>query len=91
MSLLAENSVDHLKVEMLPSEKKLTACGENKVSVKGEVLLDVGFQDKLIKHKFYVTDLNCNNLCGRDLMQKLDIKLTGLDINLRINAMRYAD
>lgn len=88
VSLLSEDWVKHLKVKTKPTEKKLSAYGGKKVTVNGEVSLNVKFNNNIAEHIFYVTDLNCNNLCGRDLMKKLDIKLIGLNENLRVNAIQ---
>ena len=88
VSLLSEDWVQRIRGSIKPSKKNLTAYGGKKVVVKGEVLLNVKFNNFIYKHIFYVTDLNCNNLCGRDLMKKLDIGLTGLNEYLKVKTIK---
>ena len=42
-----------------------------------------------VHHVFYVTCSKQNNLCGRDLMNKVGIKITGLDESLKVNNIDY--
>ena len=55
--------------------------------MKGQVDLDVKYNGKEVFHKFYVTDSQSSNLCGRDLMKKLGICLTGIDSSSRVNSI----
>ena len=85
VSLISEKYCKDMNLDIDASCKSLSAYGGNKILVKGQVPLKIKFNTKSVDHVFYVTNSNCNNLCGRDLMKKLDIKLTGVDDNSRVN------
>ncbi|XP_076035355.1 uncharacterized protein LOC143021633 [Oratosquilla oratoria] len=90
VSLLGENWIKVLNVKMTPSSKKLTACGGHQIKVKGQVDL-VRFNNYGTNHISFVTDSHCNDLCGRDLMNKVGIKITGLYVALSVNSVNDMD
>ena len=62
----------------------MTAYGENKIDVIVKVHLKVTYNNKNCDHDLYVVNYNAS-ICGRDLMQKLNICLTGLNVDSRVN------
>ncbi|XP_076038422.1 uncharacterized protein LOC143023696 [Oratosquilla oratoria] len=91
VSLIGENWIKVLNVKMTPSSKELTAYGGHQIKVKGHVDLVVRFNNYSTNHVFFVTDSHCNDLCGRDLMNKVGIKITGLDEALKVNSVNDMD
>ena len=87
VSLINMKDCNSLNVKISKSQRKLSAYGGNNIQVLGETKVTVNFNGKTATHTFYVTNSACNNLCGRDLMEKLGIHLIGVDENSKVLAI----
>ena len=91
VSLLTEWWCKKIGAEIQSSNKKLHDYGGHSVNVKGETQLKVLFNNFAVPHVFYVVCSKQNNLCGRDLMNKVGIKLIGIDESLKVNNVCNTD
>ena len=87
VSIVNKSVCEKLNAKINDSDRHLSAFGGSQISVLGQIDAVVSFNGNTVKHTFYVSDNNCNNLCGRDLMKKVGIKLVGLDKNMQVLAI----
>ena len=87
VSTLNRAYVQSLGLTVHSSRKGLKAYGNNVIHVIGKVDVNVKFNDYNISHVFYVVDDFNVNLCGKDLMPKLGISLTGLEKEVDLNVV----
>ena len=86
-SLLNRKDCDNLGLNVTPTSRKLSAYGGKEIKLLGEVSVKVCFDTQYVKHTFYVPENISGNLCGRDLMIKLNIGLTNVSDALRVNSI----
>ena len=91
VSLINRKDCEVLNMKISDSARKLSAYGGCNIHVLGEVKTSVCFNGRSVSHIFYVTDASCNNLCGRDLMEKLGIHLIGVDESSKVMAVHSGD
>ena len=91
VSLLTEEWCKKIGAEIQSSNKKLHDYGGHFVNVKGETQLKVLFNNFAVPYVFYDVCSKQNNLCGRDLMNKVGIKLIGIDESLKVHNVCNTD
>ena len=67
-------------VVISPTQHRVLGYSGNPIKLCGETYVNVTYGHKRIKHKFLVVNSNNVNLLGRDLCQKMDIKLVLPDV-----------
>ena len=83
-SLLSETCFNKFGVLLSEASMQLHSYGSVAIPVLGEAKLDVVYGPKRVMHNFFIIKGNSDNLCGRDLMEKLGFKLKGTSKELRV-------
>ena len=81
-STINSSSVEKLNLPIQASKKGLRAYGDHAIPVIGKVLAKVQYGKHKVDHSLMVVEDPNVNLCGKDLMPKIGIKLTGIQENL---------
>ena len=84
VSLLPIKIVREIGAKVNPAHKILTAYGGGKIDVLGSTQVEVMYNDITTTHQFFVVE-DSSAICGRDLMYKVDIGLTGVNPKSRVN------
>ena len=84
VSTIALHWVKKLNLSLEPSDKILKAYGNNSLHVLGKVYANVFYNGHNVFQCLYVVESNNTNLCGRDLMPKIGIALTGIEESVNV-------
>lgn len=85
VSTLTSHWAQRLQLPVASSSKRLSAYDNSAIEVKGTTSALVKFNGCETVHTFYVVGSQNANLCGRDLMNKVGIYLSGLDQESKVN------
>ena len=84
VSLIPRWIVEKIGAKVTPNDKILTAYGGSKIEILGSTQVEVDYNGLHTKHDFYVVE-DSSPICGRDLMGKLKIGLSGVNPESRVN------
>ena len=90
-STISKSDADRIGAKITPSKKKIVAYGGNDVTVLGEVLVSVKCFDKVFQQKFVVIKKCIINLFGRDMAQKLQMKIVVPDNSIHKLSTEISD
>ena len=79
VSTLNKDWAHKLGMSIDECNKNLSAYDDLKIDVLGKVSVDVCYNSFQVKQNFYVVGNHNSNLCGKDLMPKIGIYLSGID------------
>lgn len=91
VSTLSRHWAKLLELKVEPSSKRLNAYDNSTIQVLGKTDAPVCYNGCESSQCFYVVDSLNNNLCGKDLMDKVGIYLAGLDKDSRVSQVVDAE
>ena len=85
VSTLTEDWVIKLGLPIKECTKVLSAYDDFKIKVLGKVTVNICYNSYQVHQSLYVVGNHNSNLCGKNLMQKVGIFLSGIDDLSRVN------
>lgn len=80
VSTIRQCDADRAGVVISPTKHRVIGYSGNAVKLCGETYVNVTYGHKMLQHKFLVVNSSNVNLLGRDLCQKMNIKLVLPDV-----------
>ncbi|XP_068205136.1 uncharacterized protein [Palaemon carinicauda] len=97
VSTICQSDAARARVVISPTKHRVCGYSGNAINLCGEAYVNVTYGHKMSKHKFLIVNSSDVNLLGRDLCQKMDIKIVLPDVMLHsdkvnnVNVSKYDD
>ncbi|XP_068212675.1 uncharacterized protein [Palaemon carinicauda] len=97
VSTICQSDAARARVVISPTKHRVRGYSGNAINLCGEAYVNVTYGHKMLKHKFLIVNSSNVNLLGRDLCQKMDIKLGLPDVMQHsdkvnnVNVSKYDD